>query len=127
MVNLQPKFLERCAREIPGAQLGDGVFTEGQAVWCGTREVAHFHDDSGELEVRLTKAVVRERRAELKTDARVTLRKSASDWIAFEISSRADEDDALALVRAAVEANAATAPAGPPPSGADLARRRRFH
>src|SRR5437870_4573350 len=116
MANVNPKFLERCAREIAGAQLGDGVFTEGQAVWCGTREVAHFHDGSGELEVRLTKAVVRERRAELKADERVTLRKSASDWIAFTIETKTDEDDALALVRAAVEANAATAPAGPPPS-----------
>jgi len=127
MVNRDPKFLGRCAREIPGAQLGGGVFTEGQAIWCGTREVAHFHDGTGELEVRLTKAVVRERRAALKADTRITLRKNASDWIAFTIETKADQDDALALVRAAVDANAATAPAGPPPSGADLARRRRFH
>jgi hypothetical protein len=120
-------FLERCARQIEGAQIGDGVFTEGQAIWCGTREVAHFHDGTGELEVRLTKAVVRERRAELQADPRVTLRKNASDWIAFAIAKQADENDALDLVRAAVAANAPTAPAGPPPSGADLARRRRFH
>ena len=120
-------FLARCAREIPGAQLGDGVFTEGEAVWCGTREVAHVHDATGELEVRLTKAVVRERRAELKADARVTLRKNASDWIAFDIATNADEKDALELVRLAVAANAPSAPAGPPPTGADLARRRRFH
>jgi hypothetical protein len=127
MVNPGPKFLARCAREIPGAQLGDGVFTEGQAIWCGTREVAHFHDGTGELEVRLTKAVVRERRPELRADPRVTLRKSASDWIAFTMAKKADEADALELVRLAVDANAASAPAGPPPSGADLARRRRFH
>jgi hypothetical protein len=120
-------FLARCAREIPGAQLGDGAFTEGEAIWCGTREVAHFHDGTGELEVRLTKAVVRERRAELNADPRIKLRKNASDWIAFTIGKQADEADALALVRLAVAANAATAPAGPPPSGADLARRRRFH
>ena len=103
------------------------MFTEGQAIWCGTREVAHFHDLSGELEVRLTKAVVRERRAELKADPRVTLRKNASDWIAFTITATGDEAAAVALVRLAVEANTSTAPAGPPPTGADLARRRRFH
>jgi hypothetical protein len=120
-------FLERCARQIPGAQIGDGVFTEGQAIWCGTREVAHFHDGTSELEVRLTKAGVREHRAELQADARVTLRKNASDWITFEITKKADEKDALELVRLAVAYNASTAPAGPPPSGADLARRRRFH
>ena len=120
-------FLELCAIEIPGAQIGDGVFTEGQAIWCGTREVAHFHDGTRELEVRLTKAGVREHRAELKADPRVTLRKSASDWVAFEVAKRADEKDALELVRLAVQFNAPTAPAGLPPSGADLARRRRFH
>jgi hypothetical protein len=127
MATRELNFLERCAREIPGAQLGDGVFTAGQAIWCGTREVAHFHDGSGDLEVRLTKVVVSARRAELKADTRVTLRKSASDWIAFALTSTADEDDALELVRAAVDANAPTAPVGPPPTGADLARRRRFH
>jgi hypothetical protein len=120
-------FLARCARQIAGAEIGDGVFSEGEAIWCGTREVAHFHDGTGELEVRLTKAVVRERRAELKADARVTLRKNASDWIAFTIATKADEKDALELVRLAVAANAPTAPAGPPPTGTDLARRRRFH
>jgi hypothetical protein len=57
----------------------------------------------------------------------VTLRKNASDWIAFVIAKKADENDALDLVRAAVAANAPTAPAGLPPTGADLARRRRFH
>ena len=127
MVNRIPVFLERCAGEIPGAQIGDGVFTKGPAIWSGTREVAHFHDESGELEVRLTKPVVRARRADLKSDPRVTLRRSASDWVSFAIAVPADEDDALELVRVAIDANALTAPAGPPPSGADLARRRRFH
>ena len=111
--------------------MGDGVFTEGSAIWAGTREVAHFHDGSGGLEVRLTKAVVRARRAELRADARVTLRKSASDWIEFAVGSgrtkTADESDALELVRDAVAANLDTAKPGLPPTGADLARRRRFH
>jgi hypothetical protein len=70
---------------------------------------------------------VRDRRAELRADARVTLRKNASDWIAFAIAKKADEKDALELVRLAVAANAPSATAGPPPTGADLARRRRFH
>ena len=122
----QNAFLRRCAR-IDGAQLGDGVFSSGQAIWCGSREVAHFHDHEGTLEVRLTKPVVGERRAALKADQRVTLRKNASDWIEFMITTKADERDAIELVRAAVAANAVTAKPGLPPTGADLDRRRRFH
>ena len=118
-------FFKKCAA-IEGAQIGDAVFSDGLAVWAGTREVAHMHADSL-LEVRLTKAVIRQRRTELEADTRVTLRKNASDWIEFAVGSRKDEGDAIELVRLAVETNIATARPGLPPSGPDLARRRRFH
>jgi hypothetical protein len=116
----------KAAAAIEGAAYGDAVFSDGGAVWAGTREVAHAHGD-GVVEIRLTKAVIRERRTELRGDARVAMRKNASDWIEFAIASERDEADALELVRIAVEANLVTAKPGPPPSGADLDRRRRFH
>jgi len=120
----QRRFLERCAA-IDGAALGEGAFADGLAIWVGTREVAHFHRD--ELEVRLTKPVIRERRAELTADERITLRRNPSDWLTVRIASAADRKYALALVSAAIEANRESAPPGLPPTGADLARRRRFH
>ena len=67
------------------------------------------------------------RRAELTADDRVTLRRTASDWLTVRVASDADRKYALALVAVAVEVNRPTAPPGPPPTGADLARRRRFH
>lgn len=117
--------MERC-EGIEGAALGEGAFSPGPAIWVGRREVAHF-DDERSLDVRLTRQVIRDRRAELREDHRVTLRGTSSDWLELEIGSSDDLDDAYQLVVDAVEANTATAPPGPPPKGADLARRRRFH
>jgi hypothetical protein len=120
----QLRFLERCAA-LDGAALGEGAFADGPAVWVGTREVAHFHE--AELEVRLTKRVIRERRAEFTADERITLRRNVSDWLTVRVASAADRECASSLVEAAVEANRASAPPGLPPTGAHLARRRRFH
>ena len=117
-------FLERCA-DLHGAAVGEGAFAPGPALWVGTREVVHFHE--GELEVRLTKAVIRARRDELAADGRVTLRGRSSDWLSVRFGPDDDSDGPLDLVRDAVEANRPTAPPGLPPEGADLQRRRRFH
>jgi hypothetical protein len=126
MRGVSEAFIKRAAAQVDGAAFGDAVFSDGGAIWAGKREVAHAHGD-GVIEIRLTKAEVRARREELRADARVVLRKNASDWIEFAIGSRRDEADALALIRVAVAANLLTAKPGLPPSGADLARRKRFH
>jgi hypothetical protein len=122
---VQLEFIKRCAA-LDGAALGEGAFGPGPAVWVGTREVAHFDHDRT-LDVRLTKAVIRARRAELKPDNRVSLRKSSSDWLEVTIGSQSDATFALGLVQDAVAANRPTAKPGLPPTGAALARRRRFH
>ena len=122
----QVELLERWSDEVDGAALGEGAFAPGPALWVGTREIAHFHDGHA-LEVRLTRAVIRQRRDDLRGADHVTLRKATSDWIEVDVAT--DEGLALGadLVRAAVAANLPTAPPGVPPTGADLARRRRFH
>ncbi len=118
-------FLRKCAA-IDGAALGDGVFNDGPAIWVGTREIAHF-DDDGLFEIRLTKAEIRRRRAELREEPRIELRRNASDWLRCRVESTRDEAFARTLVADAVAANLPTAKPGPPPTGADLERRRRFH
>ena len=119
-------LLARWADDLDGVAVGEGAFAPGPALWVGTREVVHFADERT-LEVRLTKAVIRERRDELRRDDRVELRRSTSDWLEVDIGSDPGLATATGLVRDAIAANRPTAPPGLPPTGADLARRRRFH
>ncbi len=106
--------------------VGEGAFAPGPALWVGKREVAHF-DSERTLDVRLTKSVIRRRREELKGEDRVSLRRGTSDWLEITIESDEDLGWATGVVLDAVAANLPTATPGLPPTGADLARRRRFH
>lgn len=126
MSDWQHDFLESCCEVIDGVTLGDGAFSPGPALWVGRREVAHFDDDRA-LDLRLTRARIREARPTLREDPRVELRPNQSDWLEISIASEKDLDWARVMVADAVDANLPSAPPGPPPDGEDLARRRRFH
>ncbi len=114
--------------EIPGAMEGESVFSGGPAMWVNRKQVGHFVAP-GTIELRLTRAVIRANRPRLKEDPRVELRKSASDWLILRVETAADIDFAAELAALAVTAHAPpeNVPALPPPTGADLERRRRFH
>ncbi|HEY3218963.1 MAG TPA: luciferase family protein [Candidatus Limnocylindria bacterium] len=71
-------------------------------LWLGTREIAHCHN--GQVDVRLTRAVVRELREELRRDARIDLRGPGFDWILVRVRYRADLERALDLLRHAMRA-----------------------
>jgi hypothetical protein len=90
-------------------------------------QVANLDDDA--LGLRLTRKVISAHRPRLKADARVDLRRSGSDWIIVRLSGPDAVD--LAVELAELAAGAHRPPPGvtstPPPTGADLARRRRFH
>lgn len=89
---------------LQGVELRRSRFSEGEAFYVGGRELAHFHSGN-ELDLRLTRREIRARRAELEADRRITLRGS-SDWLEVRFPRLADLDDVLALVEAAVAANA---------------------
>ncbi len=72
------------------------------ALWLGTREIAHCHN--GQVDVRLTRPVVRELRDELRSDARIDLRGPGYDWILVRVRNVADVDRALELLRHAIRA-----------------------
>jgi len=78
------------------------------ALWLGTREVAHGHN--GHVDVRLTRAIVRELRDELRSDARIDLRRPGYDWILIRVRTAADVQRALELLRHAVRAARTIAP-----------------
>ncbi len=70
------------------------------ALWLGTREIAHCHN--GQVDVRLTRGVVRELRDELRSDARIDLRGPGFDWILVRVRNEADVSRALELLRHAI-------------------------
>lgn len=125
LADVEEDLIERLGR-LHGGAIGEGAFSSGPAVWVGKREVAHFDDDQT-LDVRLTKRVIRVRRPSLEADRRITLRENSSDWLEVTIESAADVEFAVSLVEDAIAANLDGAAPGPPPSGAELERRRRFH
>ena len=70
------------------------------ALWLGTREIAHCHN--GQVDVRLTRAVVRQLRDELRSDARIDLRGPGFDWILIRVRTAADLERATELLRHAI-------------------------
>jgi hypothetical protein len=114
--------------QIDGVIEGESAFKDGPALWVNGKEIAHFEGERA-IDLRLTRAEIRARRATLRADPRVSLRSSSSDWITVVYAGPQDED----FVRELTEISAAAhrpSDGGPgrlPPAGADLARRRHFH
>ena len=101
-------FMARGAR-LRGITVRQSKFqSHGEAPWLGKTEVAHCHN--GEVDVRLTRAVVRTLRDELRSDARIDLRGPGYDWILVRVRRAADVERALELLRHAVRAARTIAP-----------------
>jgi hypothetical protein len=118
----------RCLLAIDGVVESGSAFTEGDAFWVNGKQVAHFIDD-GIVQLRLTRAAISEQRSRLKADPRIELRQGASDWIKIRLTSASDVAllGELAGLAAAAHRAARGTMAAPPPVGAALERRRRFH
>jgi len=97
-------FMARGAR-LRGIHIRPSRFRgrgHADALWLGTREIAHHHN--GQVDVRLTRSVVRELRDELRSDARIDLRGPGFDWILVRVRTAADVERALELLRYAMRA-----------------------
>jgi hypothetical protein len=118
----------RALAAIDGVEVSPSMFGTDDAVWCNGKEIAHFDADDV-IDIRLTKAVIRERRAELRADQRVSLRKNASDWLEVKFVSDADVAFVAELGERAAAAHRPSPGVAPKsaPRGAELERRRRFH
>jgi len=94
--------------DLPGVEMRPSRFgSETLAFAVGTREIAHFHG-AREIDLRLTRAVIRRLRGDLEADARVLPggdALGASDWVAFRFTRRADLGRAAELARLALGAN----------------------
>jgi hypothetical protein len=102
---------------VDGVMEGSSIFgnsDEDRAFFVNGKQIANaFGEDHFEL--RLTRKVVSAHRTRLKADERVILR--GGDWISLRITTPKD----------AAHAPPEGAVAKLPPTGAELARRRRFH
>jgi hypothetical protein len=109
---------------LDGVTESESMFKDAKAYWVNGKEIAHFDGDDV-IDIRLTRALIRARRA----DQRVELRSSSSDWISVRIAEPGDVTFAADLAESAADAHRAQpgTTAKPAPSGSDLARRKRFH
>ena len=117
-------------RAIDGVFEGASIFSDDDAdiaFFVNGRQVADFVDPAT-FEVRLTRRVISAERARLQAEPRVTLR-GGSDWVSIRLTSEADVPLVADLAELAAAAHRPPPGVPPklPPSGAELARRRRFH
>ena len=109
---------------------GASIFSESdddRAYFVNGTQVANV--DGNKFALRLTRQVISEHRQRLKAEPSVDLRRSGSDWIIVDVNGEADCD--LVMELAPLVARAHWPRGGgalkPPPEGAELARRRKFH
>jgi hypothetical protein len=86
-----------------GVELRSSRFSDRPALWIEGREFLHYHPGD-DVDIRLTRAVIRELRAELRDDPRAAMRGS-SDWIEYTIDTDAAAGVALRLAERAAAAN----------------------
>lgn len=125
------KRLRRCLLAIPDVHEGEAVFGDAErttAFFVDAKEMAYLYDENG-LAIRLSRKKISELRAELKADDRVEPLKSGRDWMEVRFRTTGDVDFVVGLVAMAADIYRPSdgRPARLPPTGADLARRRRFH
>lgn len=119
--------LRRDILAIDGVLESEGIFNDGDAFFVNGTQIGMIEGHA--LELRLTRKLISERRSDLKQDGRVDLRRSGSDWIIVTFEETADVAFAVDLAKAAAHAHHPPrgVPMRPPPAGAELERRRRFH
>lgn len=100
----------------------------GTAFFVDSRQMAEF-GEGNTIGIRLSREVIREHRERLKADPRVDLRRSGSDWVIVTFRRATDIPFVIELVElaAACYRPPPGVAAKPPPTGADLERRRRWH
>jgi Family of unknown function (DUF5519) len=123
-----PERLRQALCQIDGVIESESAFEDDLGFWVNGKEIAHFEGRHA-LDIRLTRAQISARCAELRADPRVALRPGSSDWLTAEFHGQDDERFIAGLVEIAAAAHrpAKGSIAAPPPAGTGLARRRRFH
>jgi hypothetical protein len=96
--------LERRILGLSGVEKGKSRFGPRAAYRIEGREFVHLHGPR-ELDLRLTRAAIRELRETLRGDPRVGFRSGPSDWVSIAVAEARDVEFAFALVEEAWRAN----------------------
>jgi hypothetical protein len=96
--------LELRIAELPGVVRGLSRYGHGVAFRTGEREIAHFHGGQ-RLDVRLTRARIRELKSMGPLDPRVTTRGASAEWVEVKFGDESDLPLVLELIEEAVRAN----------------------
>lgn len=125
------KRLRRRLLVLPDVLEGEAVFGDGErstAFFVDAKEMAYLNGENG-IAIRLSRQKISEMRAELNADERVDPVTSGRDWMEVRFRAAADLDFVVDLVAMAADLYRPSDGRPPrlPPTGADLARRQRFH
>ncbi len=96
--------LRHAVAGVPGVIQRPSRWAGGLAYFVGDREIVHVHRD-GSLDVRLTRALLREKRVMRTLDPRLRTRGPSSEWAAVSASDPHDLPFVVALVEEAARAN----------------------
>jgi hypothetical protein len=90
------ELVERRFLALEGVRKGRSRFGNRVAYLLGTRELAHVHGPA-ELDLRLTRGIIRDRREQLREDPRVGFRPGRSDWLTVALRTTEDVGFAFEL------------------------------
>lgn len=75
----------------------------GSAIFYKNKEIAHFHDDN-EIDVRLTKKIIRKEGLNHPSDSKIHKHRSpSSEWIEIRFHKASDVDEVVRLFKLALE------------------------
>ncbi len=90
--------------KIKGLEDRPSKVAGGSAIFYKNKEIAHFHNDN-EIDVRLTKKLIRKEALVHPTDSQIHHHRSAnSEWLEIRYHKAADVDEVVRLFKLALEA-----------------------
>ena len=88
---------------IPGLEDRPSKVAGGSAIFYKGKEIAHFHHD-GEIDVRLTKKVIRKEGLNHPSDSKIHKHRSpSSEWIEIRFQNAEDVKEVIRLFKLALE------------------------
>jgi hypothetical protein len=104
MVGTVANSLDSMILSLPGVVRKGSRWKHNTAYIVAGREFAHFHSPR-EIDVRVTKTVLKASREELREDSRVKFRPRPSDWVTITLAGKEDVAFVFTVVERAWRAN----------------------